>query len=120
MIHKIGNVKDISSIPNLSPEARKTLFEFANVLTQEYGEDRDIDKDYGGFILYAEEGTNIEEIKSQFNYTEHTMEFIERSFTEPYIYTILFLTSCEYGVVIVMYASDAPEEFNKSFKECDL
>ncbi len=120
MIHKIGSVKDLNSIPNIDKEARKIIFEFANVLTQEYGEDRDIDKDYGGYVLYAEPGTSIDEVKAKFDYTKHPLEFIERSFTTPYIYTILYLTSCEYGVVVVMHEEDAPDEFKKLCKECDL
>lgn len=119
MIHKIGNVKGLNTVPNIDKDARKIILEFANILTHEYGENRDIDKDYGGFVLYAEPGTSIGEVKAKFDYTRHTMEFIERSFTEPYIYTILYLTSCEYGVVIVMYEDDAPDEFRKAFKECN-
>lgn len=120
MIHKIGNVKDLNSIPDIDQNARKIILEFANVLTQEYGEDRDIDKDYGGYVLYAEPGTSIDEINAVFSCEDYPIEFCERSFTTPYIYTILYLTSCEYGVVIVMYEEDAPDEFKKLCKECDL
>ncbi len=116
MIHKIGNVKDLSSIPNLSPEARKTLFEFANVLTQEYGEDRDINKDYGGFVLYCTSGTKVDEIKAMFDFEKYVIEFIEHTYeANPQICTIVYITSCERGAVLVMSIEDLPKEITNTF-----
>ena len=118
MVYKIGNVKDVENIPISDKITKEVLLKYADILTCEYGYDRDIDYEYGGYIIYAPSGTNIAEVKKIFNYKEYEPEFIDYlpEANQP-IYVAVYVTSCEYGVVIVMSESDAPEEF-KNFVNC--
>ena len=53
MVYKLGNLKDLESLPPMDKITYGVLWEFTSVLTNEYGENRDIDNDDGGFVLYA-------------------------------------------------------------------
>ena len=50
MVYKIGNMSDLARIPISSDKAREILYHFAKVLTTEYGGDRKVDTDDGGYI----------------------------------------------------------------------
>ena len=75
MIYKVGNTKDVETIPNLDDNAKDAVSEFATIFTEMYGSDRDIDHDMGGYILYATEGTTTEQIKEAFDYDEFPLEY---------------------------------------------
>ena len=77
MVYKIGNVSDLSTIPIASDKAKEILYHFARVLTTEYGGDRNVDTDDGGYILYALPGTSDDEIKERFDYTQNILEYGE-------------------------------------------
>ena len=66
MVYKIGNVADLDMIPLIDDTALELLLHYARVLTIEYGENRNIDEDDGGFLIYAPSGTPTEEIKACF------------------------------------------------------
>ena len=106
MVYKIGNPKDIISIPNLSDAETKVISKFANILSDMYGIDRDVDNDYGGYILFASKGTNHKEIKEYFDYDANIIEYAE--FYEPDICSAVYITSTEYGVVLIMSLDDTP------------
>ena len=110
MVYKIGNVSDLAKIPIVSDKAKEILYHFARVLTTEYGKDRNIDTDDGGYILYALPGTDVKEIKDRFDYSQNTLEYGEA--LEDVCYAVYIITA-DYGVVIVMSTADAPEEILK-------
>ena len=107
MVYKIGNVSNLAKIPIVSDKAKEILYHFARVLTTEYGENRNIDTDDGGYILYALPGTNAEEIRDRFDYSQNILEYGEAF--EDACYAVYILAQ-DYGVVIVMSMADAPEE----------
>lgn len=113
MIYKIGNVSDLSKIPVTSDKAKEILYHFANVLTTEYGEHRNINADNGGYILYALTVTTAEEIKEIFDYTQNILEYGETF--EDVCYAV-YILSADYGVVIVMSTADIPKEILKEIK----
>lgn len=51
MVYKLGNLKDLKSLPAMDKVTYGTLFELVSVLSYEYGEDRNIDNDDGGYVL---------------------------------------------------------------------
>lgn len=110
MVYKIGNVADLARIPIADDGARSLLQFYANVLSAWYGEERNIDTDNGGYILYAPLGTRAEEIKACFDYTQHIIECVD---TSGDACAAVYLLSSDYGVVIVMSLADAPEEITK-------
>ena len=66
MIYKIGFTDDIQSIVFESEDAKELVYHYARILTYEYGANRNIDTDDGGYILYATSGTTIKEIETFF------------------------------------------------------
>ena len=107
MVYKIGNPKDIVNIPNINESETKVISKFANIFSEMYGSDRDIDNDYGGYILFAPKGTNHKEIKAVFNYEENLLEYAELHKGD--ICVAVYITSTEYGVVLIMSMDDAPD-----------
>lgn len=114
MVYKIGNIKDLESLPSMDDVTTTTLYEYAKVLTYEYGEDRDIDHSDGGYILYATEGTPAEDIKEYFDYTQNTIEYVNRS---GHICSAMYLLTNDFAVVIVLSIADAPKEITDAFEE---
>lgn len=112
MIHKIGNVKDIDKISGISDNEKSVIHKFANILTSMYGSDRDIDNDYGGYILFATHGTTNEEIKAVFDYEENVPEYTELH--KGNICAAIYITSTEFGVVLIMHLDDAPNIIRQS------
>lgn len=86
------------------------MYHYASVLSVEYGEGRDVDKDLGGYILYALPGTTAEEIKAYFDYTQNEIDIVD---SNGKFCSALYILGDDYGVVIVMSTEDAPEEINK-------
>ena len=115
MIHKIGNVKDIDKLTNLSDNEKSVIHKFANILTSMYGSDRDIDNDYGGYILFATKGTTNEEIKAVFDYEANLVEYTELH--EDNICAAIYITSTEFGVVLIMHLDDAPDVIRNNIRK---
>lgn len=110
MIYKIGSVNDMPSIAFESVEAKTQVYYYASILTDEYGADRNIDTDDGGYILYCTFGTTEEEIKTFFDYTSYEAELVHQ---EGDTCSALFILSSDYGVVIVTSIADMPPEILK-------
>ena len=110
MIYKIGSVADMSKIAFEDTDAEQLVYHYASILTYEYGADRNIDTDNGGYILYATSGTTIEEIKTFFDYTEYEVELTTQ---QGGVCSALYILSSDYGVVMVMSLADAPPEILK-------
>ena len=77
------------------------------MLSAEYGENRNVNESDGGFILYAEPGTNTNELKAFFDISKHTVEYVNTygSLCEGY-----YLLNNDFAVVIVMSIDDTPME----------
>ena len=110
MIHKLGKLKDLSSLPPMSTECRSIVLEKVKLLSVEYGEDRDINHDDGGYVLYCPYGTSHDELKECFDYTKAIPEYVE---VIDGICHALYLTTNEYSVSIMMYEEDLPYEIKK-------
>ena len=110
MIHKLGKLKDVDLLPPMTPGIRSLILEKVELLSAVYGEDRDIDNDDGGIIIYCPYGTSEDELKSQFDYTKHLPEFVEVSGSVCYA---LYLTNNEYSVSIILHEEDLPDEIRK-------
>ncbi|MBR6510448.1 MAG: hypothetical protein IKT38_07570 [Clostridia bacterium] len=110
MIYKIGSVADMQSIVFENDTIKQTIYHYASILTTEYGADRNVDTDDGGYILYATMGTTAEEIKAFFDYTQNIVEFVE---VQDDVCSALYILSSDYGVVIIMSLTDTPPEILK-------
>ena len=105
MVYKIGNITDLATIPITDGKTFELLYHYARVLTSVYGQERNVNEDDGGFILYAPPGTKAEEIKDYFDYTKHTVESVDRY---GQLYSAMFILSNEFVVTIV---ADIPSQF---------
>ena len=112
MVYKIGNASDLESIP-IEEGAKGLLYRYASILSDEYGENRNVDTDLGGYVLFAVPGTPAEEIKASFDYTKNAVEYAETSGSAC---ALVYILSSDYGVVIVMSTADAPEEMQKEIE----
>lgn len=107
MIHKLGNLKDLENIKVNDEAIYRELHEFLSVLSSEYGEDRDIDTSDGGYVLYCEVGTSLEELEKMFNY-KAVFDWSANVKSEiPYCTSLYFLNN-EYCVTLIMAIQDAP------------
>lgn len=113
MIYKIGTIADMDSIVFENDDVKKLVYHYASILTAEYGADRNIDTDDGGYILYATMGTTAEEIKTFFDYTQNLVEFVE---VQDDVCSALYILSSDYGVVIITSLVDTPPEILKEIK----
>lgn len=110
MIYKIGTIDDMRKIVFDSEDARELTYHYARILTYEYGADRNIDTDDGGYILYGTSGTTAEAIKSFFDYTQYEAELVHQ---QGDTCSALFILSSDYGVVIITSLADTPPEILK-------
>ena len=109
MVYQIGNVSDLEKIPIASDKAKEILYHFSKILTSEYGEERDIDS-VGGYILYALPGTNAEEIKERFDFTQNSLEYGD--ICKGVCYAV-YVLGADFGVVIVSSTDTMPDEIVK-------
>lgn len=107
MVYKIENLADMKKLTDIGMDAWKLLCHHARVLSTEYGEDRNVDNDDGGFVLYCTPGTKSEGIKACFDYTAHTPEYVN---TYGDLCEVFYLCNNGYVVVIIMSIADAPIE----------
>ena len=114
MVYKLGNDKDMDTLPPLDGKTEEIIYVYTSTLTYQYGEERNIDEDDGGYVLYATPGTDREELKACFDYTKHTPEYVDRYGS---ICVAMYITHNEYAVVIITSIADAPEEITKEFVE---
>ena len=110
MVYKIGNIKDLEALPLMDEGVKAILSRYARVLSEEYGEGRDVDCDDGGYILYVAPHTPCENVKAYFDYSKHTAECVEPCGD---ICSAMYLLNNEYMVMIVMWAFDVPAEIAK-------
>ena len=110
MVYKIGNVADLDILPLIDDTALELLLHYARVLTIEYRENRNIDEDDGGYLLYAAPDTNAEEIKAYFDYTKHCVESVDRF---GHLLAATYILHNEFAVTIILSVKDAPTEIIK-------
>lgn len=118
MIYKLANPKDVDKILGIDEPTRNTLLKYTKILSEEYGEERDVDNDYGGYVLYVPLGTPHQDLKDIFDYTGYCaecVEYIEHSC--PTMCVAVYVTSCDYGVVIVISPNDMPDEMKEYLDE---
>ena len=110
MIYKLGNVEDVEKIDIKEESVRTSIKSYLEVLDNAYGKDRDIDSDDGGYVLYCEHGTKMEDIESYFNYHDIPPEWIQNIECEPKYLSVLYMLSSDYAIVVVMAEKDFKKE----------
>ena len=111
MVFKLAHEREIHSIPiPVEGKLYDDLFQFLIVLDSEYGEDRDVEHDDGGFVLFCTPGTEEEEVAAFFDCARYTPEWTIRIEHEPEYCATLYIPRDEYAVVLILASVDAPKE----------
>lgn len=109
----IENKNQIKELANYHRKVISTIEEMIEVLDENYGEDRAVDNDLGGYVLIAENIVDIEILKQdklQGLVPEYT-DIIECSGGVNWT-SSLFLLSSDFAIVVV-----TTEEFSKFLLE---
>lgn len=117
MVFKLGNVADMNLLPSLDPILLKNIHEFLSVLDNEYGADRDVDNDDGGYVIFATKGTNVEEVSKFYDVIDSVPEWVNTIKSDPDYCAALYLTNNEYVIVIIMAITDAPKSITNEISE---
>ena len=107
MVFKLGTVEDMKMLPQLESNLHDYIKYLLLVLDTEYGTDRDIDISDGGYVVFVTANTSDDEITEVFDYTKHTVEYVEVG--EPYS-TAVYLLNNEYTIMLIMPTEELPEE----------
>ena len=114
MVYKLGNIRDTAFLPLMDEEVKNIICRQVRILSDEYGEYRDTDKDDGGYILYIEKGTPLEAIKAIFDYSKSEPEQVDViPASNGKLYSVLYLLNNEYSITVIMSEDDAPSEILK-------
>lgn len=110
---KIYLKKQLEELSDYPVEVIKSISEIVDILNENYGENRNVDKDLGGYVLVVE---NIEDVKELRNgmLKDILLEYIDEIIcSEGVNYTSsLFLLSSDFSVVVI-----ADEELSKILLE---
>ena len=114
MVYKLGRISDLAILPSIDPIALNMISEFVKILSFEYGENRNIDHSDGGFLLFATESSDLEELKSYFDYSRSIPEYVNRS--GDYC-CAMYLLNNDFAVTVVLKIKDAPTCISDHFEE---
>lgn len=102
MVYKLGHEAEISSLPfRVSGKLYDNLFEFLIVLDNEYGTDRDVEHEDGGYVLFCTPGTTDSEIQRYFQFLGLVPEWVIDIPHQPEYCASLYFLREEYAVVLV-------------------
>ncbi|MDK0934392.1 hypothetical protein P5F48_14600 [Clostridium perfringens] len=110
---KVYNESQLVELKDYSIEVIKSISETIEILNENYGENRNVDEDLGGYVLVVESIEDVKELKNGILkdiLPEYTDEII---CSEGVNYTSsLFLLSSDFSVVVI-----AEEELSKILLE---
>ncbi|EGT0000735.1 hypothetical protein [Clostridium perfringens] len=106
---KIYLKKQLEELSDYSGAVIKSIYETIDILNENYGENRDVDKDLGGYVLVVESLEDIKELKNGM-LKDLLPEYTDKIIcSEGVNYTSsLFLLSSDFSVVVI-----ADEELSK-------
>ena len=107
MVYKLGKVEDMNKLPIIESTIHEYIKYLLLVLDSEYGIDRDIDSNDGGYVVFVTGNTSDDEIIEVFDYTKHTVEYVEVG--EAYS-TAVYMLNNEYTVMLIIPTEELPEE----------
>ena len=110
MVFKLGTVEDMKMLPQLEPSLRDYIKYLLLVLDSEYGIDRDIDNNDGGYVVFVTENTSDDEITEVFDFKNHSVEYVEIGETYS---TAVYLLNNEYIVMLIMPTNELPDELKE-------
>jgi len=107
MVYKLGTVEDMNKLPIIESTLHEYIKYLLLVLDTEYGTDRDIDSNDGGYVVFVTGNTSDDEITEVFDFKNHSVEYVEIGETYS---TAVYLLNNEYTVMLIMPTEELPEE----------
>lgn len=102
MVFKLGHESEIGSLPFVvTGRLYDNLLEFLIVLDNEYGADRDVEHDDGGYVLFCTPGTADSEIQRYFHFPGPVPEWVIDIPHQPEYCASLYFLREEYAVVLI-------------------
>lgn len=110
---KIYLKKQLGKLSDYPIEVIKSISETIDILNENYGENRDVDKDLGGYVLVFENIGDVKELKNGM-FKDILLEYTDEIICSEVVnYTSsLFLLSSDFSIVVIAY-----EEFSKILLE---
>lgn len=102
MVNILRNVKETYRYKNWDEQVMVQVRAILAVLDEEYGENRNIHKDLGGFVLLCDSETTVEELEEVVNLSYDLYEWADEieTYNDTYVMA-LYLLSSDYSVVTV-------------------
>ena len=102
MVNILRNVKETYRCKNWDERVLVQVRAILAVLDEEYGENRNIHKDLGGFVLLCDSQTTVEELEEVVNLSYDLYEWADEieTYNDTYVMA-LYLLSSDYSVVTV-------------------
>lgn len=112
-MNKIYLKEQLVELINYPEEVIKSISETIDILNENYGENRDVDKDLGGYVLVVESISDVKELKNGM-LKDILSEYKDKIIcSEGVNYTSsLFLLSSDFSIVVI-----ANEEISKYLLE---
>jgi len=110
MVYKLGTVEDMNKLPIIESTLHEYIKYLLLVLDTEYGTDRDIDSNDGGYVVFVTGNTSDDEITEVFDFKNHSVEYVEIGETYS---TAVYLLNNEYTVMLIMPTNELPDELKE-------
>ncbi len=111
---KIGTKKDLNKIINIvPPKIYSKCIEIVEILDNEYGINRNINTDIGGFITIVDNIKDLEILKDKYylDVYKDIVEYIEVIVDEDKTYnSILYVLGSDYGIYIIATEEMLPKK----------
>lgn len=102
MVYKLAHEAEISSLPfPVSGKLYDSLLEFLLVLDNEYGADRNVEQDDGGYVLFCTPGTTDSEIQRYFNFNGLISDWVTSISHDPDYCASAYFLRDDYVVMLI-------------------
>lgn len=107
-MYKFGTVKELNAVNMSVPEkVYQEALNIATMLDEQFGAERDVEFDEGGFIFIALDNADIAYFKK--NYVELNSELLEYVLPVDDYFNAFYLYGYDYGISLFLPVSIAPE-----------
>jgi len=108
---ELGTVKDMVKIENHSLPLKESVQAVLEILDSNYGENRDVKRDLGGYVVIVEDEQDLEELNNiHIDVNTAIPEFVDVIGNNEYTNTLLILSS-DYAVSIIAPYNITPTNF---------
>ena len=107
MLYRIGTLSDFARFSAALPESvRSCVAQNVAILDREYGENRHLDHDDGGYCLFAETAYDVSLLYAAVDFDVHPCEWAD--VLDSVYCSAMFLLSNDYAIVCILPISLAP------------